>query len=80
MFYYFTFAENVDYNPNALPTLMFFTEEVESTQCVEITIHDDDEMETGEKFSIVITRPIIEDNAYNITMSIGDTVEEGEYA
>ena len=70
----------MDYNPNALPTLMFFTEDADSTQCVEITIHNDDEVEAGEKFNIIITRPIIENDAYNITMSIGDTMEEGEYA
>ena len=69
----------MDYNPNVFPTFIFFTQNPIDTQCANITIYNDDQMETGEKFSIIISRPIIENNAFKITMSIGNTTVSGEY-
>lgn len=68
----------MDYNPNALPTLLFFTQNASRTQCSSITIYNDNRMETREKFGLMISHPIIENNAFNITMSVGNTMEVGE--
>lgn len=69
----------MDYNPNAFPTLLFFTQNASRTQCSSITIYNDNRMENREKFALTISHPIIENNAFNITMSMGNKTELGEH-
>ena len=65
----FYFAGNVDYNPNTFPSILLFSEDASNTQCVTITIYDDEDMENDETFYITVTNPSFEDGPSNVTLS-----------
>lgn len=64
-----TADSNVDYNPNTFPSILLFSEDASNTQCVTITIYDDEDMENDETFYITVTNPSFEDGPSNVTLS-----------
>ena len=54
-----------------ITTQMLFqvSEDASNTQCVTITIYDDEDMENDETFYITVTNPSFEDGPSNVTLS-----------
>ena len=46
-----------------------FSEDANNTQCIAISIYDDEDMENDETFYIEVLNPSIEDGPSNVTLS-----------
>ena len=46
-----------------------FSEDANNTQCIAISIYDDEDMENDEIFYIEVLNPSIEDGPSNVTLS-----------